>query len=53
MKLGATIPNIELGNDLASITAFVQAAEDLDYDYLNKILPRNIIPAYDGISLNL
>ena len=26
---------------------------DLDYDYLNKILPRNIIPAYDGISLNL
>jgi probable F420-dependent oxidoreductase len=34
MKLGVTIPNIELGNDLASITAFVQAAEDLGYDYL-------------------
>ena len=26
---------------------------DLDYDYLNKILPKNIIPAYDGLSLNL
>ncbi len=34
MKLGVTIPNIELGNDLGSITAFVQAAEDLGYDYL-------------------
>ena len=34
MKLGVTIPNIELGNDLASIVAFVQAAEDLGYDYL-------------------
>ena len=26
---------------------------DLDYDYLNKILPKHIIPAYDGLSLNL
>ena len=26
---------------------------DLDYDYLKKILPKNIIPAYDGMSLNL
>jgi probable F420-dependent oxidoreductase len=34
MKLGVTIPNIELGNDLASIVAFVQAAEEIGYDYL-------------------
>ena len=26
---------------------------DLDYQYLVKILPRNIIPAYDGISFNI
>ena len=26
---------------------------DLDYDYLKKILPKNIIPAYDGLTLNL
>ncbi len=26
---------------------------DLDYDYLKKILPKNIVPAYDGLSLNL
>ena len=26
---------------------------DLDYDYLIKILPKNIIPAFDGLSLNL
>ena len=26
---------------------------DLDYDYLKKILPNNIIPAYDGLNLNL
>ena len=26
---------------------------DLDYDYLKKILPKHIIPAYDGLSLKL
>ena len=26
---------------------------DLDYDYLNKILPKNIVPAYDGLTINL
>tara|TARA_B100000902_G_scaffold86768_1_gene90998 strand:- start:2181 stop:2951 length:771 start_codon:yes stop_codon:yes gene_type:complete len=26
---------------------------DLDYGYLKKILPKNIFPAYDGLSLNL
>ena len=25
---------------------------DLDYDYLKKKLPSNIIPAYDGLSFN-
>ena len=26
---------------------------DMDYDYLLKILPKNVIPAYDGLSLKL
>tara|TARA_B100001093_G_C26837307_1_gene1018954 strand:+ start:1147 stop:1917 length:771 start_codon:yes stop_codon:yes gene_type:complete len=26
---------------------------DLDYNYLKKILPKNILPAFDGLSLNL
>ena len=26
---------------------------DLDYDYLKKNLPKNILPAYDGLSINL
>ena len=26
---------------------------DLDYNYLLKILPKNVIPAHDGLSLNL
>ena len=26
---------------------------DLDYDYLKKILPKDIVPAYDGMILNL
>ena len=26
---------------------------DLDYDYLLKSLPKNILPAYDGLKLNL
>ena len=34
MKVGVTIPNIELGTDLVAIRDLVQAAEDLGYDYL-------------------
>ncbi len=26
---------------------------DLDFNYLKKILPRNIVPAFDGLSINL
>ena len=26
---------------------------DIDYDHLKKILPKNVVPAYDGLSLNL
>jgi len=26
---------------------------DLDYNYLLKVLPKNVIPAYDGLSLNI
>ena len=25
---------------------------DLDYDYLKKILPKNVVPAYDGMNFN-
>lgn len=34
MKLGVTIPNIELGVDPGPIKALCQAAEELGYDYL-------------------
>ncbi len=26
---------------------------DLDYNFLKKILPKNVVPAYDGLSINL
>jgi phosphoribosyl 1,2-cyclic phosphate phosphodiesterase len=26
---------------------------DLDYDYLKKILPKNVVPAFDGLTINL
>ena len=26
---------------------------DLDYEYLKKILPKNIVPAFDGLTINL
>ena len=25
---------------------------DLDYEYLKKVLPKNVIPAYDGLNFN-
>ena len=25
---------------------------DLDYNYLKKILPKNVVPAYDGMNFN-
>ena len=34
-------------------TILTNMHSDLDYRYLTKILPRNIIPAYDGISFNI
>src|SRR5687768_13374504 len=34
MKLGTTIPNIELGIEPAPIVDFAQAAESIGYDYL-------------------
>ena len=34
MQIGVTIPNIELSLDTAELRDFVQAAEDLGYDYL-------------------
>ena len=34
-------------------TILTNLHHDMDYDYLLKILPNNVIPAYDGLSLNL
>jgi phosphoribosyl 1,2-cyclic phosphate phosphodiesterase len=34
-------------------TILTNMHSDLDYDHLKKILPRNIIPAYDGMTVNL
>ena len=33
-------------------TIFTNLHTDLDYKFLKKKLPNNIIPAYDGISFN-
>ena len=35
------------------ITILTNLHTDLDYNFLKKILPKNIIPAYDGITLNV
>ena len=34
-------------------TILTNLRSDLDYDFLLKILPKNVIPAYDGLRLNL
>ena len=34
-------------------TILTNLHHDMDYEYLLKILPNNVIPAYDGLSLNL
>ena len=35
------------------VTILTNLHTDLDYNFLKKILPKNIIPAYDGITLNV
>jgi len=34
-------------------TILTNMHSDLDYDHLKKILPKNIVPGYDGMSVNL
>ena len=34
-------------------TILTNLHHDLDYNYLLRKLPRNVLPAYDGLSLNL
>ena len=34
-------------------TILTNLHEDLDYDFLLRKLPKNVLPAYDGLSLNL
>jgi phosphoribosyl 1,2-cyclic phosphate phosphodiesterase len=52
--------HLNLENSLKFITLFkpkkaflTNLHSDLDYDYLKKILPKNIEPAFDGLTLNL
>ena len=34
-------------------TILINLHYDLDYDFLLKLVPNNVLPAYDGLSLNL
>ena len=34
-------------------TILTNLHHDMDYDHLLKILPNNIVPAYDGLTLNI
>ena len=34
-------------------TILTNLHHDIDYDTLSKILPKDIVPAYDGLKLNL
>jgi phosphoribosyl 1,2-cyclic phosphate phosphodiesterase len=34
-------------------TILTNLHSDLDYNYLLKILPKNVIPAFDGLSINI
>ena len=34
-------------------TVLTNLHQDLDYNFLLKKLPKNILPAYDGLSINL
>ena len=34
-------------------TILTNLSNDIDYDFLLKILPKNVLPAYDGLQLNL
>ena len=52
--------HLNLENSLKLIKMFkpkkailTNLSPELDYNYLKKILPKNIIPAYDGLTINL
>ena len=51
LNLESSLKLIELFKPKKAILTNLHS--DLDYKYLQKILPKNIIPAYDGLSLNL
>ena len=34
-------------------TILTNLMHDVDYNFLLRILPKNVLPAYDGLSLNL
>ena len=50
LDLNSTIELIQNLNPKKAILTNMHV--DLDYGYLKKKLPKNIIPAYDGLSLN-
>ena len=50
--------NLDQVLDLAKVllpkkTILTNMHSDLDYDYLKRILPKNIVPGYDGMTVNL
>ena len=51
LNLESSLKLIELFKPKKAILTNLHS--DLDYKYLQKILPKNISPAYDGLSINL
>ena len=52
--------HLNLENSLKFISLFnpqkailTNLHSDLDYDYLKRVLPKNVIPAFDGLTINL
>ena len=51
LNLGRSLKFIDMFKPKRAILTNLHS--DLDYDYLKKILPKNIQPAFDGLSINL
>ena len=50
-NLSNSLKFIELFNPKKAILTNLHS--DLDYDYLKKILPKNVKPAFDGLTIDL
>jgi len=51
LNLESSLKFIELFKPKKAILTNLHS--DLDYDYLKKILPKNVVPAFDGLSISL